>query len=871
MNIPKSGIDVTLSGVQGVDWDMELSYHDEGAFPKRTLYLKSGTNITLSHNSRNVTRRGEGGAGDDGIIRYKVDREGNNTNYLYTGGSSPAYSGPFNFAGLTYEDGSSVVGGVGDNGFPVEDLANHWRKGVLATGGEEVHSLLLWDDDSHLSGHAEYKASDSAYYPVILNPKAPIIKFSGAGQFRTTLFKDYWKPVAYDQTTVFTGSINCTLNDLNGANVVYRINGGSFVDSGTSTLVLTQDDFATGDNTLEWYRAGSPGNVRSRKVVKDLAHPSMGESHGTLLTADWAAVLARIESAPYVTKANELETNNNLHGHDYFNYGDGWRRTSREALANAFVAKRKGVAYTKSGETDPFAVYGKNMLIDNIRGMASVGLEKVWPGDAIPNKESMYRGYWDVDPILSMAFGYDILIDIFRSDSVAGGITPVEDFHIRECLADWAHECLLCHSGIERLRAGKGMWGTCRTIGGVVCAMAMPTYTSEHYGTSGFDGNTVVALNAPYPNHPLTWKKVLYDRSDSVTLKGYPDLDYERYTDSLITNTGLFLPDGRFNDKIGYFEAPLCRHVFSVLMNLAAQRGDDPRQLYPHMWAGFVNATEGDFWATRKIDNVPTPEGPTRKAAALLMNSNFPELVANNLDWIQNTATGNETEDYQLYVNDVLGLVWYDINASSTPRVATPVITNLDAGQEDPATHEISSSTDGADIFYTLDDSDPSPSSLQYLGTFEVVGTTTIRAIAVKAGLVDSSIASRIHIPVADALDAPTSLSLSVYAEGLRMEWEDLLNPQGTQYKPQFSWDGGASWYDYWPVQDELVYLHGIPEHNNDKDYLYRVAAFDGVNYSPWSTVVLGGVDSLSTGVVEGTPVAVSGKAGRSFRKFGGL
>ena len=77
-----------------------------------------------------------------------------------------------------------------------------------------------------------------------------------------------------------------------------------------------------------------------------------------------------------------------------------------------------------------------------------------------------------------------------------------------------------------------------------------------------------------------------------------------------------------------------------------------------------------------------------------------------------------------------------------TPTVATPTFTPAAGTYTEEQNVSITCATEGADIFYTTDGTDPTVSSTQYTGPFIVSETTTVKAIATKAGYNNSAIAS---------------------------------------------------------------------------------------------------------------------------------
>lgn len=76
---------------------------------------------------------------------------------------------------------------------------------------------------------------------------------------------------------------------------------------------------------------------------------------------------------------------------------------------------------------------------------------------------------------------------------------------------------------------------------------------------------------------------------------------------------------------------------------------------------------------------------------------------------------------------------------STTQRAEAPVI-SYEVNADDTATVSLETATKGADIYYTTDGSTPTEKSQKYEGPFTVADGTTIKAIAVKSGYIDSYI-----------------------------------------------------------------------------------------------------------------------------------
>jgi len=84
------------------------------------------------------------------------------------------------------------------------------------------------------------------------------------------------------------------------------------------------------------------------------------------------------------------------------------------------------------------------------------------------------------------------------------------------------------------------------------------------------------------------------------------------------------------------------------------------------------------------------------------------------------------------------------VEGAASTKVAQPSFSPAAGAVEAGTTVTISSATDDATIYYTMGDNpaDPTTSSTQYTGPITINEATTIKAIAVKAGMDDSNVAS---------------------------------------------------------------------------------------------------------------------------------
>ena len=81
-------------------------------------------------------------------------------------------------------------------------------------------------------------------------------------------------------------------------------------------------------------------------------------------------------------------------------------------------------------------------------------------------------------------------------------------------------------------------------------------------------------------------------------------------------------------------------------------------------------------------------------------------------------------------------------SGTAIERVATPVFNPAGGAVEAGTKVTITTATEGANIFYTTDGTEPTIASTQYTGEIEITAAVTIKAIAVKEGFNDSSVAT---------------------------------------------------------------------------------------------------------------------------------
>lgn len=779
----KSGIDLhfgtsaSSTEDKGVAYMEEYFYFDKVVHDSKVVYIKSDTLISMGHNSRNIAGKADGSdtfsnAGTTvGVIKWKVDGD------QYRGGQPPqwpTYSAPLSFAQMNYgfygASGTPVVGTTGPTGGNLTEAnrTTRYHRGILDSVGDEWHTITVADDDIAHTSNSEMRCSDGKVHLFVVNPKTPCATWrtSGTGQFYTTPPKKYFFPIIYDQTTYFTGTVTCEIRDINGNNVFYRINGGSFINAGTNHVTLNQGNFNTGTNKLEYYYAGNSPFTKTRIVVKNPGFPSAGESHGDRLWGSAALftseVKPRIDGDPELKKWKDFWRTNSLwNGSSAIISSSrqgkrrGFRSADELAFANAFTARWQGMNFKQSGYTHTAADIAKLALFETKALLDPVGYESsTWSNNSIASREVMYRGYYDVEGIYEAAGGYDILAGYYRSDQgYANGLTPIEDYFIRDGLARWVHNAQLIVSGY----APAGMWPTGHVTGAAVIAGMMPAYSTEYFGTCGLDGNTTTYDWTPFPNTSTnyTWKQLFLDNVVPVT--GYPNCARQASPDEHFTQ------DGTWNDRIGYSTTNLFGRCVQVHYNMV--KLFNPSATFSNVNIAMVKAAQGQLYGNKFTNE--SDKSPRFRAWAGLQNAWFPEFRSvaqprmQQRVWPDSDGIGKQMQDGRT----AFSIVHYNHNlpegsggVAPTPTVAAPTFSPQGGTYTTAQNVTMTSATGGAMIRYTTNGTTPTRTTGTIYSTpVPVSATTTLKAIAYNGTDADSRVrstaytingSSKIQLPV---------------------------------------------------------------------------------------------------------------------------
>ncbi|OKP98982.1 chitobiase/beta-hexosaminidase C-terminal domain-containing protein [Paenibacillus sp. P46E] len=226
------------------------------------------------------------------------------------------------------------------------------------------------------------------------------------------------------------------------------------------------------------------------------------------------------------------------------------------------------------------------------------------------------------------------------------------------------------------------------------------------------DGETWTNRSGAYPNQTDVLSNVLYDGSKYV-LTGYNSSTYEVFS--------------RTSDDLTSWSSPTMTGL-STFYSTSAMMGQKGNNLYMLAYGSnnvpvvYFTDDHGSTWQDAGVDLSSIDPN----AIYSLMEANGRVVLSGNSQLVM-TTTG------------------------TMAQVGAPTASPVGGAVASGTTVALSTTTSGAAIHYTLDGSTPTSASAVYSGAIPVTGAVTIKAIAVKSGMTDSTVMSEAYTIMAQA------------------------------------------------------------------------------------------------------------------------
>lgn len=179
-----------------------------------------------------------------------------------------------------------------------------------------------------------------------------------------------------------------------------------------------------------------------------------------------------------------------------------------------------------------------------------------------------------------------------------------------------------------------------------------------------------------------------------------------------------------------------------------------------YVWNIYSDTSVASSLVPNYIGYVIKNQTSTSRAIAINASSKFAPYATSNI-------TSTQAGTYNFF-NDFFIKVLNDVDTSV---VAMPTFTPASGEYWDQVVVSIACATEGASIYYTIDGTTPTDASTLYNGSITINQTTTVKAIAKKAGKADSNVATASYTinitPVIPAITvSATELNGFTYSEG---------------------------------------------------------------------------------------------------------
>jgi Chitobiase/beta-hexosaminidase C-terminal domain len=130
---------------------------------------------------------------------------------------------------------------------------------------------------------------------------------------------------------------------------------------------------------------------------------------------------------------------------------------------------------------------------------------------------------------------------------------------------------------------------------------------------------------------------------------------------------------------------------------------------------------------------------------------NIPSMVNGNTAWVGLTSATNQASSHPLYIKS------FSYSEGATTRAAIPTLSPAAGTYSGAQSVSISDATPGATIYYTMNGTTPTASSIQYTGPITVSSTETLEAVAVATEAPNSAVASAAYTITSIGVGSPMS------------------------------------------------------------------------------------------------------------------
>ncbi|MBW2457271.1 MAG: hypothetical protein JRI68_22375, partial [Deltaproteobacteria bacterium] len=567
INLGFTGISVEVQGVEGVDYAVERLWFDRAVDDDLILYVHADVPIVLRHNENNVVGAATPWTAGlhPGTIVYKIDGDGLRGHDVNLYHAAPAngqpLEAPLSAIQSQYVAPFTMAPFAGQVG-PGPDF----HRGMQDEHGDEWHVLSCWDvDPENSDDERDDQTNDGKMLLVVVDPITPAIAFDApeGEKYYTTAAKLHYVAHLHRQRTYVTAGVQLLLTNISSGEAIhYQVDDGA--SQTYSAPLFASDLFGETDQTYTFrYWIGQDGPQKEREIHFEPAQPGTDETHPRMLYPDPQA----LADDQVIVAAGGEPAEAILEPPHYLGMPDppvDFRTGLRYLRENLYDG---GYYYQTKRLSTAIREYARLGVLQEDEGLmrrAVDGLLFLYTIDPLgcESPDGRYGGpcqercmYSDGRVTINAALAYDLLAGLFTPEQGhAQGMSAIEHLKIRDNLAGEAAMMLRYPTSNP-----EPFWRTRRATGSprnvqlemfiASLAMAMPTYDSHYFGTSGADGVTQAEhLFAPFEDTALAWI--------TINDAGYVEhpTDPEQFRHSAVHN--LVDPDGAYvgGARDGYLE-----------------------------------------------------------------------------------------------------------------------------------------------------------------------------------------------------------------------------------------------------------------------------------------------------------------------------